>query len=108
MAVTIEDIPREIMELIFNLLPHEDFMSCLKTSIRWKELTIEFCLKPHLKRLANLDEDLKNTIQGEAYHDADQILAIYKKYNKNRVLVITGSHANMKDRRYEAIEKFKK
>ena len=69
MAVTIENMPPEVMELILKQLAHKDFKNCLNTSIRWKELTVHFCLKPHLKRLANLDTNLKNTIQGEFWRE---------------------------------------
>ena len=69
MPATIENIPPEIMELILIQLPHKNFENCLNTSIRWKELTVHYCLKPHLKRLANFDEILKNTIQSEAWRE---------------------------------------
>ena len=100
MAATIENLPPEIMEMILIQLKHKDFEKCLKTSVRWKELAVHFCLKPHLKKIAKLDEELKTTLQEEAsskqYNDTDQILALYKKYNKARVLVITGGNPHQK------------
>ena len=103
MAATIEDLPPEIMGLILKKLKRKDYNNCLKTSIRWRELTVHYCLNSYLKKIAKHDEDLKNTLLEEGWIEnsdgnaIDLILALYKKFESYtpRVLIITGKPFNI-------------
>jgi hypothetical protein len=49
----INDLPEEIIVLIFKELQHEDIIgNCFKTSLRWQKIVIEHFMQPYLRKLS--------------------------------------------------------
>ena len=49
----INDLPEEIIVLIFKELQHEDIIgNCFNTSLRWQKIVIEHFMQPYLRKLA--------------------------------------------------------
>ena len=49
----IDDLPEEIIVLIFKELQHEDIIgNCFKTSLRWQKIVIEHFMQPYLRKLS--------------------------------------------------------
>ena len=49
----IDDMPEEIIVLIFKELQHEDIIgNCFKTSLRWQKIVIEHFMQPYLRKLS--------------------------------------------------------
>ena len=96
MAASIEDIPPEVVLLIFKILRIDDVENCFKICKKWRGIAANFIIKPHLKCLLKLNEDVQNIFQEEGWteecNNTDEILDLYEKVKsyKDRILVITG------------------
>ena len=96
MAVSIEEIPAEVIVMIFKKLTLADVENCSMTFTKWKKIAAIFFMKPHLESLSQLDQDFKITLQEagltEDSYNSDLIWTLYKKYKSYKDKVLSLIH----------------
>jgi len=81
----IDDLPEEIIVLIFKELQHEDIIgNCFKTSLRWQKIVIEHFMQPYLRKLSRHHLDLRKLFENvgwsENCYENDLILNLFEKH----------------------------
>ena len=84
MAASIQDLPPEILEIIFKKLSLVDVENASRTCVKWREIAAHFFFKSRLQSHANLDEEMKNILRSEGWtedcYDTDLIVTLYEKF----------------------------
>ena len=84
MAASIQDLPPEILEIIFKNLSLVDVENASRTCVKWREISAHFFFKSRLQSHANLDEEMKNILRNEGWtedcYDTDLIVTLYEKF----------------------------
>ena len=78
-------LPEEVLIFIFKKVSlHGAVLNCSKVSIQWKDTVALGILKPAILKLANINEQFKETIKQlgltKDCKDSDLILSLYGKY----------------------------
>ena len=101
MATTIQDLPAEVMVLIFKYLKFTDIgENCAKTCLKWEAYAAQFFIGPHILRLSKYNLHLVNYLLKEGwtedYNSTELIMKLYEKFVRlpkatSKVLVAGGS-----------------
>ena len=84
-AKTINDLPREILEMIFQYLPLKDvFESCANTCLEWRIISTQRFMRHHFNYLSEIyhfrfDWILKNEEWNQDCKDIDFIMNLYER-----------------------------
>ena len=84
--VLFQELPIEILKIIFKKLDPISVKNCSITCIRWKEIVAHYIFQPYLQKLAS-DEDLKLSLKQKLSQkgwthdcvDYDLIIALYEE-----------------------------
>ena len=97
---SIEDLPQEILVLIFKKLDlvNDLVKNCLWACKRWHEIVARFFLKAYINDLAKDNQDMRNTLVESGWkfdpHHGDNgtelILSLYERFKCFKVIVATG------------------
>ena len=85
MVTTIQDLPAEVMVLIFKYLEFTDIgENCAKTCLKWKAFAAQFFVGPHILKLSKYNEHLKNYLLKEGWtednNSTDLLIELYEKF----------------------------
>ena len=91
--INVNDLPPEMIVMIFKYLSVEDLQTCSITCILWRKLAVHFFFRPQLCNLAKFDELMKNTFYEERWtedcKDDDLIMNLYDKYKFSIEVAVT-------------------
>ena len=78
---TIDLLPTEVLVAIFKNLSFPNVIACGEVSVKWNRIIALHFVNPHLEKLANYDEDLKEMFEKSGWTeqctDAEKIWSIY-------------------------------
>ena len=86
MAAAIQDLPVEVMVLIFKYLKFTDIGdNCARTCLQWKEYVAQFFIGPHFFKLTRLyNHHLKRYLLKEGWKEdnnsTDLLMKLYEKF----------------------------
>ena len=84
-SIHIDDLPEEVLLLIFGNLSLHEIVICSKICQRWREIIAQGILRLELKEYANANERFKIDITEKGWsvecRDSDLILFLYRKYH---------------------------
>ena len=86
--ISIEDLPNEIIVIIFQNLNLDTIELCSKISIRWYYICVHFFYRSHLKTIAKFDEESRQNLIEEGWnndcYDYEFIVDLYKRFKSYR------------------------
>ena len=86
--LSIEDLPNEIIVMIFQNLNLDTIEICSNISIRWYYICIHFFYRSHLKSIAKFDEESRQNLIEEGWNndcfDYEFIVDLYKRFKSYR------------------------
>ena len=94
--LSIEDLPNEIIVMIFQNLNLDTIEICSNISVRWYYICIHFFYRSHLKSIAKFDEESRQNLIEEGWnndcYDYEFIVDLYKRFKsyRARIIITTG------------------
>ena len=81
--MSIQELPTEVLVLLFNKLNSKDVESCQLTCLKWKYCVALYILKPNLQQLAKNNAKLFSLLHAQGWddetEDVDLIIALHEK-----------------------------
>ena len=81
---SITKLDTDVLILLFQYFNVRDIESCSKTCVKWKNVAVDYFFRPHLKRLAKLDEDLKTQFHNKGWseesNERDLIISLFDEF----------------------------
>ena len=62
MAFVIEDLPTEVIVIIFQHLSIKDLQNCSQTCRKWEKIVVQFFFKPQLRSISKFDDFTKKKV----------------------------------------------
>ena len=89
-ALTMDDLPPEIIVMIFKNLSVTDLQNCCQTCLKWEALAVDFFFQPHLRSLAEFDDFTKKSFRKKGWthicNDKNLIILLHKRYKLSIVV----------------------
>ena len=87
MSISIQDLPTEILVIIFDKLNMINIESCSETCVRWKYICIRYFFQAYLQEIAKYDDETKISLMDDGwtnlcYNNYNLIESLYNKIAK--------------------------
>ena len=85
MTFLIEDLPTEVIVIIFQHLSIKDLQNCSQTCRKWEKIVVQFFFKPQLRSISKFDDFTKKYFQKKGWNeecdDTGLILSLHRIYH---------------------------
>ena len=89
-ALTMDDLPPEIIVMIFKHLSVTDLQNCCQTCLKWEGIAVDCFFQPQLRSLAEFDDFTKKSFRKKGWthicQDKNLIILLHKRYKLSIVV----------------------
>ena len=74
--LTMDNLPPEIIVMIFKHLSVTDLQNCCQTCLKWEGIAVDCFFQPQLRSLAEFDDFTKKSFRKKGWTQICQVIAI--------------------------------